>query len=50
MKDILSVSMIAALFFCIGWLFGADHVLFECIEVGATQFIGKTFMCDEVKQ
>lgn len=49
MKNILSVAAVGALFFCIGWLFGADRVLFECRTVGATQFLGQTFMCDEVK-
>lgn len=47
MKVFLLVVFTAALFFCVGWLTGADDVLFDCREVGATQFFGKTFMCEE---
>ena len=47
MKDILLAVFTAALFFCAGWVAGADDVLFDCREVGATQFLGKTFMCEE---
>lgn len=49
MKNILAAAFLVAIFYCIGWVTGADSVLFDCREVGATQFLGNTFMCDEVK-
>ena len=47
MKNLLMVVFTAALFFCAGWITGADDVLFDCREVGATQFMRETFMCSE---
>ena len=50
MKNILSVVAIAALFYCVGWVNGAETVLFDCREVGATQAFGKTFICEDGDQ
>ena len=46
----IALALFASICFCAGWLVGADKVLAQCRASGATDFIGASLSCIEVKQ